>query len=370
MTYALFYFIVTEIYGCNALNTFPTIAVLIPAYNEEVVIEATIDSLIRSGCAKSDIYIVDDRSTDNTAKLASATGVNVYTVPENGGKANAQRQALVYFQLLKRYDWIIFFDGDTKVDPLFMMKMRGAAEANPDVGLYLGQVKSAENNHLFSSLRAYDYTYGQDIAKQGQSNFNVVFVGPGCSSMYNTKVLSELDIDPKTLAEDMDLTMQVHRHGKRVEYVPDAIVYTQDPSTFRDYGKQMTRWYRGFWQVIKKHNVFGFSKKQRVDWYLILLTLDAVIFNRLFWLALVGIFYTPMLFGIMAIDYGVSFLIACYCAWRTGRLDVIYKHPVYYWLGFYNFYAFMKSFFEIVIQRKEILAWNKVKRYSFDSHTN
>lgn len=359
------YFIVTEIYRRNTLNTFPTIAVLIPAYNEEVVIEGTIDSLIRAGCAKSDIYIVDDRSTDNTAALASATGVNVYTVPENGGKANAQKAALAYFQLLKRYDWIIFFDGDTKVDPLFMMKMRGAAENDPDVGLYLGQVKSTENDHLYSAMRSYDYTYGQDIAKQGQSNFNVVFVGPGCASMYNSQVLEKLDIDPSTLAEDMDLTMQVHRIGKKVQYVDDAIVFTQDPSTFVDYKKQMTRWYRGFWQVIKKHKVFGWSKKQRVDWYLILLTLDAVIFNRLFWLTLIAILYTPLLFGIMAIDYSVSLLIAAYCSWRTGRLDTLYKHPIYYWLSFYNFYAFMKSFVEIIVQRKEILAWNKVRRYSF-----
>lgn len=370
MTYALFYFIVTEIYGCNALNTFPTIAVLIPAYNEEVVIEATIDSLIRSGCAKSDIYIVDDRSTDNTAKLASATGVNVYTVPENGGKANAQRQALVYFQLLQRYDWIIFFDGDTKVDPLFMMKMRGAAEANPDVGLYLGQVKSVENDHIFSASRAYEYTYGQDIAKQGQSNFDVVFVAPGCSSMYNAKVLANLDIDPMTLAEDMDLTMQVHRLGKKVVYVEDAIVNTQDPDSFTDYSKQITRWYRGFWQVIKKHNVFGWQKKQRIDWYMILITLDALFGNRLVWFIIMSLFFTALLPKIILVDLFVVFCIACYAGWRTRRLDVIYKSPIYYGLGFYNFYAFTKSFIEIIVMRKEILAWNKVKRYSFESHTN
>jgi len=77
------------------------IGILIPAYNEEVVIKGTIESLINAGCSKSHIYVVDDKSTDNTAEIASSTGVNVYTVDENGGKAYAEKIAIVYFLFLE-----------------------------------------------------------------------------------------------------------------------------------------------------------------------------------------------------------------------------------------------------------------------------
>lgn len=347
----------------------PNIAILIPCYNEELVICATINALDRAGCGRQDIYIVDDRSTDKTAVLAASSGVNVFTVHENGGKARAQAAALEHFKLLDNYDWIIFLDGDTKVDENFMTEMTAAAIRDPSVALYVGQVKSVKNNHIFSASRAYDYTYGQDVAKQGQSNFNVIFVSPGCASMYRASALAKLHIDHLTLAEDMDLTMQVHRIGGRVEYISRAIVNTQDPNNFKDYHKQILRWYRGYWQVVLKHRIFGLQHKQRVDWYMMMLTVDAILYNRALWLIGIFAFNALILPEIFALDLATSAIVAAYCSFRTRRWDVLYKFPVYYWISYMNFYAYLRAFFEIVLLRKEILAWNKVARYEFnDNH--
>jgi hypothetical protein len=49
---------------------------------------------------------------------------------------------------------------------------------------------------------------------------------------------------------------------------------------------------------------------------------------------------------------------------------VIYRLPQYYWLTHLGFYAYMRSFIEIVVLRKKMLAWNKVQRYQFDSATS
>jgi cellulose synthase/poly-beta-1,6-N-acetylglucosamine synthase-like glycosyltransferase len=166
----------------------------------------------------------------------------------------------------------------------------------------------------------------------------------------------------------MDLTMQVHRAKGVVMYLPEAIVNTQDPSTFDDYHKQVMRWYRGFWQVIRKHNVFGFSQKQRVDWYMILITLDALIFNRPLWLGVMAFVDPQVIPWALTLDFAVSFAISVYAGYRTRRTDVIFKFPLYYWIGYLNFYAYSRAFIEIIVLRKEILAWNKVKRYDFSSN--
>lgn len=345
------------------------ICVLIPVYNEEIVIKGTIDSIVSAGVSRSDIYIVNDKSTDNTASIAASTGVSVYTVPENGGKAAAQRAALKYFQLTARYDWVIFLDGDTKADVNFLNELQNAVEKDPTVGLYVGQVKSVKNDHIYSASRASDYAYSHDLVKQGQSNFNVVFVAPGCVSMYRSNVLHQLQIDSDTLAEDMDLTMQVHRLGYKVEYVGGAYVNTQDPSTFHDYHKQVLRWYRGFWQIVKKHDVFSFKKKQRVDWYMMFVTIDSMVLNRVFWLIAMLIINPGLVPLACLIDLGIAFCVSSYAAFKTRRLDLLYKFPIYYWLSFVNLYAYMRAFVEIIVQRKELLAWNKVKRYEFESQT-
>jgi biofilm PGA synthesis N-glycosyltransferase PgaC len=348
--------------------TDPRIAVLIPAYNEEPVLQGTIDALVAADCAKSDIYVVDDRSTDRTAEIAASLGVSVYTVPENGGKARAQVAALEHFQLCERYDWVIFLDGDTKVDAFFINRMFQAAKEDPSVALYVGQVKSVKNSHVFSATRAVEYAYGQDIAKQGQSNFNVVIVSPGCSSMYRTDVLSKMHIDHLTLAEDMDLTIQVHRLGEKVKYIADAFVNTQDPATLKDFSKQMLRWYRGFWQVVLKHGVFKWQRKQWVDAYIMLCIVDATLFNRVLWICGLSAFLPHLAPSILAIDAGIMLLVTLYGAYRTRRLDVIKWFPVSYLLSFLTTLWYLRAFVEIVILRKEILAWNKVARYDFSNH--
>jgi hypothetical protein len=64
----------------------------------------------------------------------------------------------------------------------------------------------------------------------------------------------------------------------------------------------------------------------------------------------------------------LTFLIACWCGYRARRWDVVYKMPAYYWLGYVQLYVWLRAFTEIVILRKEILAWNKVARYDYGNH--
>jgi cellulose synthase/poly-beta-1,6-N-acetylglucosamine synthase-like glycosyltransferase len=347
----------------------PKICVLIPAFNEEQVIEGTINALRASGFNQSDIYIVDDMSTDATSRLARSKGVHVYTVTEKGGnKARAQVLGFKHFNLHEKYTHVIFLDADTKVEPQFLNVMFEAAEKKPNTTLFVGQVKSAENSHIFSALRAYEYTYGQELVKRGQSNFNVIFVSPGCASMYKLADLVKLKIEDDTLAEDMDLTIQVHRMKGKIRYVHRAAVVTQDPSNFEDYNKQIMRWYRGFWQIALKHRVFSWGKKQPVDLYMIYSALSALFFNPV-----LGLIVGAMMFPVYALaifflgNLGIFMGIAVFVACRTRRLDVLYRAPAYYWITYLNFFAFTKSFFEVIVCRKDISVWNKVKRYEFNS---
>jgi cellulose synthase/poly-beta-1,6-N-acetylglucosamine synthase-like glycosyltransferase len=295
----------------------------------------------------------------------------VYTVPKNGGKARAQVQALEHFGLLRgplKYDWIIFLDGDSKVEPGFLTALREAAILDPSIALYVGQVKSVNNKHVYSAARAAEYCFSHDVVKHGQSNFNVVYVSPGCASMYRTDILKTLHIDHETLAEDMDLTMQVHRVGGRVRYVPAAGVNTQDPNNFGDYHKQIMRWYRGYWQVVLKHKILSQFPKQRVDWYMLIMMVDSVLFNRFTWLVGAFTYFPVSLYQVVGADMAVALTIAVYVSYRTRRLDVIYRLPQYYWLTHLGFYAYVRSFIEIILLRKEILAWNKVARYDYSNH--
>ena len=337
--------------------------ILIPAHNEEVVLQNTLNSLYDAGFEPASIYCVDDFSTDSTYDICVRNNINVCKTPTNRGKAAAQKYALEHFQLYDKYKYIIMMDADTKIETDFRDILLLNLMLHPSVDLFVGQVASSKENHIYSAYRAIEYTFSHEVIKKGQDKFDVVYVAPGCVSIYSTDILKKLEFDASILTEDMDLTIQVHKLGGKIKYLHDVKVITQDPNNLKDYHKQLLRWYRGFWQVILKH--YKQSKKtHHVDFYLLYLILDSLVFNRAL-ILLLGLFVlsvNTVLLGLF-VDMCIFALIATYASYKINRTDLLYKAPVAYFLSFFNTYAYIRSFIEEVILRKKETNWNKVKRY-------
>lgn len=345
-------------------------AVIVPAHNEAEVIRRTMEALCKAGASPKDIYVVDDASKDNTSEIAREAGVQVLTLANNVGKSEALNSAIDHFELCEKYDYVAFLDADTEVKENYFLVLREAAEDNPEVALFVGQVKSSRTpgffSGVFSASRVNEYQISHDLLKVGQSRFGTVFVAPGCTSVYRSDVLGKLKYGNDTLAEDMDLTIQVHRMKGKIVYVPEAIVYTQDPATFRDYMKQVTRWQRGGWQVLKKHRLMSPFKRrwQRIDFYLLFMMLDSVIFNRI-WVTIALMFWLGVAkaLPIMSVELGIMFLFAVYAGIKNRRADTIYKFPLYIGLFYVNQLTYLRSFAEVFLFRRNVLSWNKVRRY-------
>ena len=87
------------------------ISVIIPAHNEEKSIANVIGHL-RNSIIKSEIIVVDNCSTDNTAKKAEEGGADKIIYCSNKGKGYAMEKGLKY----ATNDVIIFIDGDLKIE--------------------------------------------------------------------------------------------------------------------------------------------------------------------------------------------------------------------------------------------------------------
>src|SRR4051795_9720181 len=89
------------------------LTVMVPAYNEADSIADTIRSLQEQTCVPEKILVIDDCSTDETAKVAQALGVRVLRPPQNtGSKAGAQSFALEQVQT----EMVMAIDADTTLD--------------------------------------------------------------------------------------------------------------------------------------------------------------------------------------------------------------------------------------------------------------
>ena len=240
-----------------------TFCVVLPAKDEHLGIGKTLRSILNAGAASSDIYVIDDGSSDGTGDIAASFNVNVVRNSTNIGKAKSVQRLAAVSQLTERYDYICLMDADTEVSADYFSAVLESF-ANANVAAVCGRAKSTPHNWL-TAYRCLAYWISHAIYKDGQSNMGVITVTPGCASSFRADVFKQLEWNNDTIVEDMDCTVQIHRKelGKII-YQKNALVSTQDPSSLRGYIRQMYRWNTGAWQVGLKYGMLqGLSK---IDW--------------------------------------------------------------------------------------------------------
>jgi poly-beta-1,6-N-acetyl-D-glucosamine synthase len=340
------------------------LCVVIPAYNEDLLIDRCLSSILRAGVTADNIFVVNDRSTDNTAAVASRVpGVHLLTNERQLGKLGSLRHAIAHFDLARRFDYLSLLDADSHVAPEYFVNVVQRFSASPDAVLVCGAPSSDRCNWL-TAYRALEYAITLTTYRKGQDALGVITVAPGCASTYRTSVLDRFDWDGGTLVEDMDLTVQVHRKGLgRVQYADDAVAYTQDPRRISEFIGQMTRWYSGTWQVFRLHRIpFG---GQRIDAEFAVLTAEGLVYGVVtLLLPLLALLRPSMVGRWLLIDQLLWLVLAVACAARARRLDVLAWLPTFPILRYVNAAILLRTFWLEIIRGQRRRQWFSVARYA------
>lgn len=242
--------------------TVADVAVLIPAHNEELVIESSI-AAIATLVPRCNVHVVSDGSTDRTAELARRTGVNVIETRTNVGKAGALEEAIERFGLVARFQAVLLLDADTTIEPGYFDAALPHFD-DPQVVAVAGAVRTHWHRGALSLVgkvlvchRERIYAISQRLLKFGQTwRFtNATHIVPGFASMYRTAVLPQIEMNPPGLViEDFNMTFEIYqkRLGK-VAFTLGAVAVTQDPDNLGDYVRQIKRWGLGLWQTVRRH---------------------------------------------------------------------------------------------------------------------
>lgn len=339
------------------------LCVLIPAKNEELVIAKTLNSILAAHVAPQDIYVIDDGSDDRTGDIARGLGVNVMRNDVNLGKARSVNKITLQFKLTERYKYIAMMDADTEVTSNYYDAIQAAfrADASNEVALVCGRPRNMVCNWV-TAYRCMSYFLTHFVYRGGQSNMGVINVAPGCASTYRSDVFAQLDWNKDTLVEDMDVTIQTHRMklGKII-YVPEAVVFTQDPKTLRDYIKQIIRWQTGTWQVGKKHSMFFGAKK--IDWEYKLLMGEGMIFSTMLLLSPILLPWWPRMAYAVGFDTAIVMAVSMLCAIVDRRWDVLLWSPLYPVFRLADCSVLVYTFITTVVLGKKVDHWFSVKRY-------
>jgi cellulose synthase/poly-beta-1,6-N-acetylglucosamine synthase-like glycosyltransferase len=241
---------------------FPRTAILIPAWNEQAVIGASIDRLMRLEypLERLRIYVVDDASTDATpqviqAKAAEYPGNVFHLRRETGGegKAATLNHGL---GIILGDDWmqaVLIMDADVIYEASSLRRM-SMHLADPKVGSVMGYIKEGSRpGNYMTRFIGYEYITAQAAARRSQEVIGVIACLAGGAQLHSRDNIEAVGgrIDDTTLAEDTVTTFRTQRAGRKVVFEPHATVWAEEPGSIVGLWKQRVRWARGNVQVTK-----------------------------------------------------------------------------------------------------------------------
>ncbi len=260
----------------------PTVSILIPAHNEDKVIDKLLQQMTQLTYPKSklEIIMIDDASTDKTGIIADEYSkyTNFIKVLHRDKKVGGKGKASALNDGIKmsKGEILLVFDADYLPQGEIVEKLVSAF-SDPKVGAVQGRpVVLNEPENLLTRMIALERISGFRVDEQARDDLGLVPQFGGTVGGFRHSLLDAIGgFDESMLTEDTDLTFSVYLAGYKVRYIGEAECYEEAVDTWKAYWKQRHRWARGHMQVCFKHsfNVLKSKKlnlKEKIDGLLLL----------------------------------------------------------------------------------------------------
>lgn len=231
----------------------PSVSVIVPAYNEGVVVQNCVRSIARSRYPDFEVVCVDDGSTDDTyAQLqelaAELPRVHACTQP-NRGKGAALNRGIDH----AGGEILVMVDADGMFGPDTLTEMVRAF-TDERIGAVCGDDRTVNLDRVQTRFLALINHVGTGLMRRALSTLHCLPVVSGNTGAFRRDVLERTGpLREDTVGEDLELTWRVYRAGYRAAFAPRALVYAESPSTPPELWKQRVRWARGLLQTIRLH---------------------------------------------------------------------------------------------------------------------
>ena len=292
-----------------------SISIIAPAYNEELSIIDSVTSLLNLNYPDYEVIVVNDGSKDKTLErliehfrlerknvpikpLINTKAVKtVYknkNIPNlividkiNGGKADALNVGIN----TAKNEFVCGIDADSLLAPDALLKLMSSSLDYDEITLALGgniiPVNGAEVSNGFveklnlsknplAALQTIEYLRAFTLGRIGWSELKSLLIISGAFGLFERRILAEVGgyltssaFKKDTVGEDMELVVRItkqaydHHLNFRVDYLYNAICYTEVPQNFKSFTKQRNRWQRGLVDILSYHRVMIGNPKYR-----------------------------------------------------------------------------------------------------------
>lgn len=288
----------------------PPVSVIVPAYNEEGAILATVDSLMSLDYPAKDIIVVDDGSKDGTLvqlieryqliqmdliyrpRLKATGPVAFFYNPKfpmltvvskpNSGKPEALNVGVN----VSRSPYVCTVDADCLVEKEALLRLMHPVITSPVNTVATAGIVRILNgckvtDGVVSDIRLpsrpielfqiVEYLRSFQYGRPGWSMLGASFVASGAFCIFHTESLIEAGgFHSDTVTEDADVILCLHRlmcekkRKYRIAFTTDPVCWTVAPHTVNLLARQRRRWQLGLFQTVMKHHEMLFNPKYRL----------------------------------------------------------------------------------------------------------
>lgn len=230
----------------------PLVSVLLPAFNESAVIQASLQSLMELRYPNLEIIVIDDGSQDDTAErarqVARSSRIPVKVISQaNKGKAGALNTGFIHASGA----YVLVVDADSRVEQNALnFGMRHFVDAR--VGAVGGFVGVANTEKLLCRFQELEYLISLNFVRRALSGLGMVTVVPGPVGLFRREAILQVggyQEGGKTFAEDADITLRLLAAGWKVNGDRSMVAYTEAPEDVYALLRQRYRWRRGIYQA-------------------------------------------------------------------------------------------------------------------------
>ncbi len=228
-------------------DTFPSVTVIVPCFNEEETVAATLRSLLALEYPqeKLRILVVDDGSTDKTVasvrSFLSDARISLLIKEGNGGKYTALNAGLAVTDT----ELVACLDADSFAAP-DSLRLLAAAFGNPDVMAATSTILVYRPHSIFERVQSAEYVVAS-LLRHILGNLNALFVTPGPLSVYRRDVFRKIGgFSEGHRTEDLEMALRMQAHHMRIVHIPASSVETVVPKTIGGLIRQRVRWHYGF----------------------------------------------------------------------------------------------------------------------------
>ncbi len=283
----------------HSREALPSVSILIPARNEEVVIKTTLNHILSMDYPedKMEVILINDGSTDKTAMEVESVSARypqvrmVHLSGVNAGKGKAH--ALNFGLKSARNDLIAVYDADNCPEPSSLRILVMDLISNDHIGAVIGKFRTLnKKKNLLTRFINIETLSFQWILQAGRYLGFGITILPGTNFVIRREVLDACKgWDEDAITEDSELSVRVYQKGWKMKFVPAAVTWEQEPEKWSVWVRQRTRWVRGNNYVIKKFLKQALRLKNRFLmleflhlFILYYLFLGAIIVSHLFFL--------------------------------------------------------------------------------------